>query len=373
MSLINEVLVRLEQSGAHKIPKYTSVRAVPMKQERQWVKPVVLGVILVPLVAFSLWRLFSPKKLDTAQMLVAQQVAPASAVASASSVLELTPEASALPASRLSYELSAAPEYVVVQEKLKPAPVKQKRLVESTPSLQETAEEEAGMSEVQPPPARSKVAAVRSSSETKLSASTYPSDNTPVIKQVSRTQQADAEYRKAVVLQQQGHVLEAVAGYESALKLNVQHDEARQALAAALLLNNRGAYAERVLQEGLKLKPLQTDFSMALARMQVVRGDVAHALETLQKNLAQADNKPEYQAFYAALLQREGRHKEAVTHYQIAVQQAPRNGIWLMGYGISLQVVERMADAKVAYQQALATQTLSPELTAFVQQKLKGL
>lgn len=373
MSLINEVLVRLEQSGAHKIPKYTSVRAVPTKRERQWVKPVVVGVILVPVVAFSLWKLFSPKRLDTAQMAVAQQVAAISAAASASSVLELTPEASALPASRLSYELSAVPEHVVVQEKIKPAADRQMRLAESKPLPQESSEEDAGMSEVQPPPARSKVAAERSSSETKLPASTYPADSTPVIKQVSRTQQADAEYRKAVVLLQQGHALEAVAGYESALKLNAQHDEARQALAAALLLNNRGAYAERVLQEGLKLKPLQTDFSMALARMQVVRGDATHALETLHKNLAQADNKPEYQAFYAALLQREGRHKEAVTHYQIAVQQAPRNGIWLMGYGISLQAVERKEDAKVAYQQALATQTLSPELTAFVQQKLKAL
>jgi MSHA biogenesis protein MshN len=112
---------------------------------------------------------------------------------------------------------------------------------------------------------------------------------------------------------------------------------------------------------------------MTLARLQVARGNVAQALETLQKNLPQAENKPDYQAFYAALLQRAGRHKEAVSYYQAVLKLAPRNGIWLMGYGISLQATERIEEARTAYQQALATQTLSPELSAFVQQKLKGL
>jgi len=62
-----------------------------------------------------------------------------------------------------------------------------------------------------------------------------------------------------------------------------------------------------------------------------------------------------------------------VTHYRIAVQRAPNNGIWLMGYGISLQAVQRSEDAQAAYRQALASRSLSPELTAFVQQKLDGL
>jgi MSHA biogenesis protein MshN len=72
------------------------------------------------------------------------------------------------------------------------------------------------------------------------------------------------------------------------------------------------------------------------------------------------------------LLQREGKHKEAAEHFQVAVQLAPNSGIWLMGYGISLQALERNDDAKKSFQQALDTNTLSPELTAFVQQKIKN-
>jgi len=44
-----------------------------------------------------------------------------------------------------------------------------------------------------------------------------------------------------------------------------------------------------------------------------------------------------------------------------------------MGYGISLQAIQRNAEAKEAFQRALDTRTLAPGLQQFVQQKLKGL
>lgn len=44
-----------------------------------------------------------------------------------------------------------------------------------------------------------------------------------------------------------------------------------------------------------------------------------------------------------------------------------------MGSGISLQALQRNAEAKEAYKRALETQTLRPDLQAYVQQKLKGL
>jgi MSHA biogenesis protein MshN len=44
-----------------------------------------------------------------------------------------------------------------------------------------------------------------------------------------------------------------------------------------------------------------------------------------------------------------------------------------MGYGISLQALQRNIDAKQVFQRALDTQTLNAELQAFVQQKIKEL
>jgi MSHA biogenesis protein MshN len=193
------------------------------------------------------------------------------------------------------------------------------------------------------------------------------------MKRVSPAQHAEAEFRKAVALMQQGHITDAIAGYEAVLHLDAGHDAARQALVALLLENKRGADAERVLRDGLKNEPEHTGFAMMLARLQVEHGTVEQAVATLEKSLPYADSQADYQAFFAALLQRRNRHKEAVIHYQMALQLAPANGIWLMGYGISLQAVQRADDARDAFRRALESRTLNPELQAFVQQRLKGL
>lgn len=199
-----------------------------------------------------------------------------------------------------------------------------------------------------------------------------PDDELP-IKQISPAQLADAEFRKAVALMQQGRITDAMAGYEAALRIDAGHDAARQTLVALLLEGKRGADAERVLQEGLKSKPEHTGFAMLLARLQVERGEVGQATATLEKLLPYADSQADYQAFFAALLQRQNRHKEAITHYQIALQLVPDNGVWMMGYGISLQAAQRTDDARNAFRRALDSKTLKPELQAFVKQKLNEL
>ena len=193
------------------------------------------------------------------------------------------------------------------------------------------------------------------------------------MKQVSPEQRADAEFRQAVAAMQQGHSADAIAGYRAVLRLDAGHDEARQALVALLLESKQGAEAERVLQERLNARPGHTGFAMLLARLQVEHGALEQALATLEKSLPYADAQADYQAFFAALLQRRNRHKEAITHYQIALQLAPDNGVWLMGYGISLQAVQRNEDARNAFRRALESGTLTPELQVFVQQKLKEL
>ena len=51
----------------------------------------------------------------------------------------------------------------------------------------------------------------------------------------------------------------------------------------------------------------------------------------------------------------------------------PQAGVWWMGLGISLEADGRGAEARDALQRAKATGTLSPELAAFVEQKLRQL
>ncbi|MGA7593572.1 MAG: tetratricopeptide repeat protein [Gallionella sp.] len=393
MSVINQMLNQLEERGAHQVAEQAMVRAVPKAARNN--RTYLLASALVLAVGVAAWQWMQAQKpvvasagvslsgqntaapgnhsgagrlaKSTTQHQVAQVVAPVQGVISA-----------AMPASRLSFELSSVPLPSVARHEtgkshskervagalahatLAPARKPARNLTgkQASKTVKNKTVQIAGT-----PPAKTSVA----------DAAEPAADSALPIKQISPEQRSDAEFRKASALVQQGRIDEAMSGYETALRLDAGNDEARQALVALLLDKKRGKDAERLLKQGLDNKPDQTGFAMMLARLQVERGAVAEATATLDKGLPYAGSDAAYQAFLAALLQRQNRNDEAIAHYQIALQIAPNNGIWLMGYGISLQALKRNADARSAFQQALATRTLNPDLQAFVQQRLKAL
>jgi MSHA biogenesis protein MshN len=350
MSLINQVLTQLEQRGVQGAPHQTLLRAVPARAEHNWMKIVLLvcAVSLLLMAAVLFWiKLQTTDKLSSATASTANAT-PVSASISAE-ITGKTATQQQAPAAKMSLELEVTP---------LPKPL---RAHVEVPFAQPAVKA----------PATSKPEVVKPvQTDDKVISSKDTAAAEEPLKMVSNTQRADAEYRKAITLHKQGMHTEALAGYAAALNIEPQLDAARMSLAALLVENKRITEAERVLQDGLTIKPTQIEFSMFLARIQVERGASAEALATLKTNLQLAYDRAEYQAFYAALLQREGRHQEALEGFQNALRIVPQSGIWLMGYGISLQALARNEEAKQIFRQAIATQTLSPELTAFVQQKL---
>ena len=366
MSVINQMLNQLEQRGAYTTTEHTMVRAVPPSRRNFTLPLLALGLAI--LAGIVVWQWAQSKKPVVA---VASEELHLSVKAVAAQLTDVsgekTPNMPAPPALQLSFELSSVP----LSSSLKQdsgIPVS-KPVVSAPSTVLKT-----GQAASAPAESRSKNAAPPSTATARRARTDArtSSDSSPM-KQISPAQQADAEFRKAVALMQQGRIADAIEGYESALRLDAGHDAARQALVALLLENKRSADAERVLQERLKNEPDHTGFTMLLARLQVDRGALDKATATLEKSLPYADTQADYLAFLAALLQRQGRHGEAIMQYKIVTQLAPGNGVWLMGYGISLQATQRNVDAKAAFQHALDTHTLSPDLQEFVQLKLKEL
>ena len=186
-------------------------------------------------------------------------------------------------------------------------------------------------------------------------------------------ERAESEFRKASALLNQGRVAEAIDGYKSSLTQDAAHAAARQALVGLLLENRRIDDAQQVLQEGLSLNPDRSNYAMLLARIQVERADLQGAHELLARHAGGAANNADYHAFDAALLQRLGRHKEAVSGYQAALKIAPNAGVWWMGLGISLQADKRDAEAREAFKRAKSAGGLGPDLVSFIDQRLKQL
>lgn len=192
-------------------------------------------------------------------------------------------------------------------------------------------------------------------------------------KEITPRQSIENAYRKALSLHYAGQLPQAIALLENILQQDPKYAAARQSLADFLREDSRSEAAMNRLKEGLALDPSQSDMAMNLARLQVAEGDVALALATLETSLPAAIEQAEYQAFLATLLQRVKRYKEAAAHYAVAVRKSPENGLWWMGYGISLQSDNRPGEAQRAFKQSIASATLTPALQAFVDQKLNSM
>ncbi|MBI5626036.1 MAG: tetratricopeptide repeat protein [Nitrosomonadales bacterium] len=384
MSVINQVLNQLERRGAHTAAEQPMVRAV-LHTRRNFTMPLLL-IALALIAGIAAWQWVSSYKPAVMAVSVAQKAdsSPSSyeleklipqkqSDAAAAALGDLAgdpPDEPPAPASRLSFELSSLPlPSTLRHDSGQAASIGSGQVLNSSsnsnPAANPVPAGKLGTGKPVLPP--NQIPATTAKIAAQAAADAVP------MKQVSSSQRADAEFRLATVLTQQGQIADAIAGYEAALRLDASHEAARQALVALLLEEKRNADAEKVLLEGLNNKPEQTGFTMLLARLQVERGALDQAIATLEKSLPFAETQADYRAFLAALLQRQNRNEEAIAHYQIVLQHAPDNGVWLMGYGISLQALQRNAEAKVAFKRALDTQTLSPELQAFVQAKIKGL
>lgn len=193
------------------------------------------------------------------------------------------------------------------------------------------------------------------------------------VKELSPQQRAENEYRKSLQLMQQGKTAESINGFEEALRLDPQNVDARHALIGALLTSKRQDDALRKAAEGLEINPAQPGLAMILARLQLEKGELKLAIESLERTLRYAVEQPDYQAFLAALLQRDERHRQAIEHYLLALQKSPQNGVWWMGVGISFQADQRLPEAKEAFRRAKATNNLPSELLAFVEGRLSQL
>lgn len=202
-------------------------------------------------------------------------------------------------------------------------------------------------------------------------------DSSPVGKQIRPEQQSANIYKQALTYLQQGRVADAQAMLASAIEENPTNHEARQTLAGLLLDNKRHDEAKATLSAGVAIAPEQTNFRMALARLQVDAGDINGALKTLEAGLSYAKNDGNYRVFLATLLQRTSQHEEAIAHYNAALSlnavSSNSTASALVGLGISLQATDKLKESQEVFTRAQSSNTLSPALLAFVEQRIKQI
>ena len=386
MSVINQVLIDLERrraSSAERSVVPNHVRALPEGESTLrwgWIAAGGLAVIVAIAAAWAFlsgfelpaWRAKAPIAPLSTEAAIEKMVADSAGVKEVAQPSEEGQRG--MLASRLSFELSNPPETPApprADSSAPRSPLPAARVLGKTGVEPATEREEpaAPMARLD----RAKAPAVVAAAKPAAGVQESKPEIEKLMRQPTPRDQSEIEYRKGTAALHQGRLAEAQEGFQAALELFPANHSARQALIGVLVEGRKTADAERVLQEGVRLAPAQLGFVMTLARLQVDRGDTSGAIATLQKGSEQAQGSADYLAFLAALQQRQGRHEEAIAQFQAALRLRPAAGVWLLGMGMSLQAINRAAEAQEVYQRAKATGSLNPELAAFADQRLRQL
>ena len=397
MSLINEVLQDLEKRHASESELKTlppHVRAVsdrPQLPVRTYVVVAVLVVVVVA-AAFVISSRRAPE--DNARQIVSRPIAvplPAPVLVPKVPVLPPVPEPPAQtamfnPVSRLSDELSligplsarpekpagigrnvkpgpATPVADVVAASIAQAEKPQSPAMNAVPKIEAITKTPAAGAERVAPPVALAADAVQSA----------PGAIDKQMRDVTPPDRAEIAFRRGVTQLQEGRANAAESDFRDALKQDPAHSGALQALLGLLLDSGRNNDAEQFLRKALEINPRQPRHAMVLARLEVERGELTGAINTMVGALPYVQSDPDFYAFLAALLQREGRHREAVDYYRAALRGVPGNGVWMMGLGISLRAANQSAEARDAFQRAIESKQLAPELREFVERQLREL
>jgi MSHA biogenesis protein MshN len=376
MSVINRMLQDLDRRHAQAAPPgrkpFADVRAVGMARGgAEWFWRVIAGLMLVA-AAWTVWVIYQlqPRSVATELAYRAAEDTRRRAVEAAQSG-----PAPQLAATRAAASGTSRPEAVLPQpapEKLA-APMETLRLALTidtplAPPARRRAESDAQSR-------KSAALAVRPAARERVVPT--PAAAAAHIEKRARDRlpedRAENEFRRAAQFLQRGRVVDAEEALLAALEADGAHQPARQTLIALYIEQGRTDDARAHLEQGLTLNPAHAPYAVALARIHVDRGDYHEALEVLDRVGAGSTLDTDFHAMRGAILLRMGRHAEAADAYRLALGANARNGVSWVGLGIALNALGAGAEAREAFRRGIATGSLSDDLRAYAEQRMRQL
>lgn len=189
---------------------------------------------------------------------------------------------------------------------------------------------------------------------------------------LSSADEAEIRFQKGVDRLNQGRQSAAAQEFSAALAVQPAYEPARQALVALRLEQSEIEEAEKLLSEGIAISPSNAAFATVLARIRVERGDYEGAAELLARTNDTGANDAEHQLLYATVLQRLGRHADALAVFENAARLAePTAAAWI-AMGISYENVGAKPQALRSYQQSLAAGP-TEALRGYAQSRMRAL
>ena len=203
-------------------------------------------------------------------------------------------------------------------------------------------------------------------------------------KQLSSSQLAAQKIKQAeqAMGAQQGEQAEQLL--QDALLLMPNNKQARKQLAAIWFARGNNQAAVNLLNQGISLSPLESDFRLMKGKMllqgyqrtqfQTIAQDSPLLTQAYDTLVAQPDvSQVEYQALLASVAQQLNKLPAATSAYQQLVILQPNQAKWQLGLATVLDQASRFNNALAAYQQAVAIGGLSTQSRQFAEQRIKEL
>lgn len=184
---------------------------------------------------------------------------------------------------------------------------------------------------------------------------------------------AEQRYQAGYRRMQQGDHRGAEAQWQKALEADPTDIPSREALAALYLAEGRRVEASEQLQQGLDYHPGYGQFALLYARLQMGNGDNASAIQVMEHALEEQQQSADFYAFLAAIYQQSKEYAKSIAAYQRALNLKPKQSVWWMGIGISLEGAGKSSEAVTAYHEAIDSGRLTPKLRDFVKGRLQML
>ena len=191
-------------------------------------------------------------------------------------------------------------------------------------------------------------------------------------KTLTPAQNAQHHFSRAQSLLSTGKFRDASKELRTALELKPKLNDARLQLATLYLRQGRTDRAQRLLEDGYRIKPGDQRIAMAYIHLLAEQGHYRQALELLASRLQQDSARTNDLALAAGLNYRMQNFNASTTLYRKALARNPDQPVWWMGLGISLEHSRHNANALEAYRRA-NTAALDSTLKPFVVGRITAL
>lgn len=376
MSVINRMLRDLDQrQQQNNRNTYTPAAVAPQPIHWGWIVGILLGSLAVIIGALNLWWLYS----SNSALPNVEQIP--TMTNTATEMRQSIAKSEALVAESVVEKDAAAVTQTSPQNR--PANTGKPQAIVDVASLS-TAQNSTGTTTPKPAVADSQPAEVPIAKKAEPAAQPAPKvtkkqppANSPESFSVERVQLspqqlADTNLAKAREALQKGEQARGQELLEKALVVKPDHVQVRSELAAYWYGRGLTSRATTLLQQGLDLKPQQTEWQLLLARIFERIGRIEQAYNVLAVIPMQAPETSELLQLRASSATQLGYFSEAAADYT-ALAARTNEGRWWLAAAVAHEDADNIEAAVRSYRQAIQQADLGQDARLYIEQRLSVL